>query len=83
LQELPAISARGGTAGKSDGGEPILVCMAEIEPEEITWLWHPYMPEGALVMLDGDPGVGKSYLALAIAASISRGVPLPEHKEGR
>lgn len=41
------------------------------------WLWEPYLPRGKLVVLDGDPGVGKSLLTLDLAARLSRGAPLP------
>lgn len=76
----PKLSAdeQGGSKGHRDPGEPILVCLAEIEPEPIRWLWYPRMPEGALVMLDGDPAAGKSYFSLAIAAAVSLGAPLPD-----
>lgn len=42
------------------------------------WLWRPYLPLGALVVLDGDPGLGKSTVALDIAARVSRGSRMPD-----
>jgi len=57
--------------------EPILVRMADVEPEKVEFLWPPYLPKGKLALLEGDPGLGKTYLALALAAAISRGLPLP------
>jgi len=56
---------------------PVLVCMADVEPQEVDFLWLPYLPKGKLALLEGDPGLGKTYLALAIAAAVSRGFPLP------
>jgi predicted ATP-dependent serine protease len=53
-----------------------LVRMSEVEAEEIDWLWHPYIPLGKLTIVEGDPGIGKSYLTLAIAAAISNGEAL-------
>ena len=47
--------------------------MDDVEAEEVTWLWQPYIPCGKLTILEGDPGEGKTFLALAIAAAISRG----------
>ena len=41
------------------------------------WLWYPYIALGKLTLLDGDPGVGKSFLAIDLAARLSRGGPLP------
>jgi archaellum biogenesis ATPase FlaH len=49
----------------------------EIPVEETKFLWRPYLPAGELCMLAGHPGVGKSYLSLAIAADLTRGL-LPD-----
>jgi len=54
-----------------------LVCMAEVEPESVSWLWLPYIPEGKLTLLEGDPGIGKSWVSLAIATAVSLGNGLP------
>jgi hypothetical protein len=43
------------------------------------WLWHPYLPISKLSLLEGDPGKGKTFLALTLAACVSRGWPLPDH----
>ena len=41
------------------------------------WLWHPYIPFGKLSIIQGDPGEGKTTLALRLAAACSTGIPLP------
>jgi len=46
--------------------------------QPINWLWEPYLLRGKLVILDGDPGVGKSLLTVDIAARLSRGGLLPD-----
>ena len=51
---------------------------ADIEPEEVTWLWYARIPQGKLTLLVGDPGVGKSYLTMDIAARISLGADWPD-----
>jgi AAA domain/Domain of unknown function (DUF3854) len=53
--------------------KPLLVCAADVEPESVTWLWEPYIPRGKLTILEADPGEGNTFLALAIAAALSRG----------
>ena len=62
---------------------PTLRCMADVQSEDVEWLWEPRIPIGRLTALEGDPGEGKSFLALAIAAALSVGSGLPwlEEKE--
>ena len=54
-----------------------VVRMADVDPVEVEWVWHPYIPRGKLTLLEGDPGQGKSWIALAIAAALSVGRGLP------
>ena len=57
-----------------------LVCLADIESRPIDWLWPDRLACGTLAMLSGDPGSGKTWVALAIAAALSRGrVPATNH----
>ena len=62
---------------KPKGNSISLVCLAEVEPETVSWLWLPYIPLGKLTLLEGDPGVGKSWVSLAIATAVSLGKGLP------
>lgn len=55
-----------------------LIAMSEIEREDVRWLWYPYIPRGKVTIIQGDPGEGKTTLALALAAQITKGAPLPE-----
>jgi AAA domain-containing protein len=52
--------------------------LSEVQSEAVDWLWQPYIPRGKLVLLDGDPRVGKSFLSIDLAARLSRGGPLPD-----
>ena len=47
--------------------------LSQVEPETIEWLWKPYIPKGKITVVEGDPGEGKSWFTLALAAEISRG----------
>src|SRR5262245_37745262 len=51
---------------------------AEVQPEPLEWLWRGYLPRGKLVLLDGDPGMAKSLLAIDLIARLSRGSPMPD-----
>lgn len=52
---------------------PVLTPFSEIEVADVKWLLFPYLPLGAFVLLEGNPGVGKSMLALKLASDLSRG----------
>lgn len=57
--------------------EPVLVRMGTVKPQEVSWLWYPYIPLGKLTVLEGDPSVGKTYTALQLVAIVTRGDPFP------
>lgn len=44
-----------------------------IEKLPVEWLWHPYIPFGGLSILVGNPGIGKSSFAYALASMVSNG----------
>jgi len=54
-----------------------IVRMVDVEPEEVGWLWRPYIPLGKLALLEGDPGIGKSWITAALACAVSLGRGLP------
>lgn len=54
-----------------------LTRMAEIEEQEVKWLWYPYIPFGKITIIHGDPGEGKTTFALRLASACSTGTPLP------
>lgn len=49
------------------------ICLADVEPEAVQWLWEPYIPIGKITLMVGDPGIGKSFMSLAIATAVSQG----------
>ncbi|HEX7729880.1 MAG TPA: bifunctional DNA primase/polymerase [Terracidiphilus sp.] len=80
---LPVAEVRGIAASvaryapsQPEGGQvrrPVLVCLSDVESKPVDWLWEPYLPKGMLALLSGDPGGGKTFLSLAIAAALSNG----------
>jgi hypothetical protein len=83
LSEVVAVSPHETLDGSLDDvpvGKPVVVTMSEVEREAIRWLWWPYLAIGKLCMVDGDPGIGKTLLMTQIAASLSRGHPLPDQQ---
>lgn len=59
---------------------PGLISAADIEPLPVYWLWYPYIPMGMVTLISGDPGLGKSWMTMALAADISAGRPLPNSR---
>jgi hypothetical protein len=53
-------------------------CLGDVAPEAVTWLWPGRIPAGKLTILSGDPGLGKSFLTIDLAARVSRGMPWPD-----
>ena len=54
-----------------------LTCAFDLEPRQVEWLWAGRVPLGMITMFAGDPKLGKSHVTLAMAAALSRGLPLP------
>lgn len=50
-----------------------VVTTAEIRPRPVKWLWDRRIPLGALTLLAGREGVGKSTIAYSLAAQVTRG----------
>lgn len=55
--------------------------MSEVELQNVDWLWYPYIAFGKITIIQGDPGEGKTTLALRLAAACSNGTALPEMHE--
>lgn len=54
-----------------------MLTASDIKPVEVPWLWWPYVPLGRLTLIEGDPGIGKSWITCDIAARVSSGRALP------
>lgn len=55
-----------------------LMGLHTVAPQRIDWLWRGRIPKGKVTILCGDPGVGKSFATLAIAAAVTHGNALPD-----
>lgn len=65
-----------GAGGMKDTA-PVGVLLADIEPEEVDWIWYGRLARGKLTILEGRPDEGKTSLALDLAARVSTGAPMP------
>lgn len=57
-----------------------LIRMRDVKAEIVSWVWYPYIPRGKVTLIEGDPGLGKSWLTLAIATCISLRKRLPQQQ---
>jgi archaellum biogenesis ATPase FlaH len=63
--------------------ESLGLFLSQFETQKIDWLWEKRIPLGKITMLDGDPGMGKSLLAINVAACVSSGYPMPDSTPGK
>jgi hypothetical protein len=56
--------------------------VSEITPRAVDWLWPGRLALGKLAALEGDPGLGKSFLALDLCARLSTGRAWPDDTPG-
>lgn len=65
-------------AADATGATPVLTCLADVQPTIVKWLWPGRIALGKLTLLVGDPGLGKSFITLDMAARVSKGAPWPD-----
>ena len=54
-----------------------IIRMSDVKLTPVDWLWKPYLPFGKLSVLQGNPGEGKTYFAMHLAAACTNGMLLP------
>jgi hypothetical protein len=54
----------------------------DIPEMKVEWFWKDYVSIGVVTVLEGDPGVGKSAVALDLAARVSTGREMPDGTPG-
>lgn len=91
IVELPGLPPKGDVSDWLDAGgtvddlrrlaaesaRPGMVTLSGVSPKRVEWLWPGRLALGKVTILDGDPGLGKSTVALDIAARGSRGDVTP------
>src|SRR5215813_7612779 len=70
--------ARLEAAGPSPRELSVVRRLADVQPENVTWLWPGRLALGKLTILSGDPGLGKSFLSLDVAARLTTGEMWPD-----
>src|SRR5262245_19863279 len=70
------------SASRARSQRLIATRLSDVEAKEVSWLWPNYIPCGKLTLLIGDPGVGKSFVSLDLAARVTSGGPWPDGAPG-
>jgi len=66
------------TSVTSDSSSHLITTLAsDIKPEPVHWLVEGSIPLGAMAVLGGQPGLGKSQIAIRLAAAVTTGQGLP------
>lgn len=55
-----------------------MIRMSEVQQTEVEWLWYPYIPFGKLTIIQGNPGEGKTFFAMQLAAACTNRKFLPQ-----
>lgn len=66
-----------------NGVDLLFRSMDKVEEENIDWIYYPYLARGQLTIVEGDPGLGKSYLMEIISSHICDGRQLPSVRPRR
>lgn len=60
---------------------PELICLADVAPRSVGWLWSLRVSLGMLTLISSGPECGKTYLALSIAPALSGTASGSTHSE--
>lgn len=61
----------------------VLLRGSEVEPESVDWLWAGWLAAGKFHLVGGAPGTGKTTIAAALGAILSRGGRWPDGTKAR
>ena len=73
----PPRSTSATNAENADEYQLVIRCMADIAPEKIEWLWPGRIAIGKQTLIGGEPGLGKSQITAALAATVTTGGTWP------
>lgn len=65
------------TSYKQDEQDFKVICLRDVIAEEIIWLWKPFIAIGEFTIIEGIEGLGKSWIACALACAVADGIKLP------
>lgn len=78
LPDRKYISRRIMLRGESEKKAVPMIRMSEVQQTEVEWHWYPYIPFGKLTIIQGNPGEGKTFFAMQLAAACTNRKFLPQ-----
>lgn len=76
-QEAAQLTAARAETAVARFGAASLVCLADVEPVRVEYLWPLRIARGRLTILFGDAGLGKTHAALDVLARVTVGARWP------
>jgi hypothetical protein len=73
VADKSSVTATAGNPGRSGETHAATVSAAEVQPLTVEWLWPKRVAAGALTVLGGHPGLGKSLLTIRLIADLTQG----------
>jgi hypothetical protein len=70
-EDVPPLPSPPLPAEPTQGADVVYLC--DLQPRPVEWLWQDRLACGTLAMISGVSGSGKTWIALAVAAALSRG----------
>ena len=71
IHQVDRYERKGGAEGDFEPSR--LICAAQVPDEDARFILKPYLPEGQLTLIQGNPGDGKTAFACWLAAKVSTG----------
>ena len=64
--------------GQNISPKAVVTRLSTVQPQPLQWLWDNRISLGKLMLLGGDPGLGKSFVTIDMAARVSTGKAWPD-----
>ena len=62
------------------GSPKLITLFSDVQSENVSWFWYPFIAYGKVTLLQGDPGDGKSTMMMSLIAELSKGGKTPDGK---
>lgn len=82
IAALPRLEARS-TEAPSSQPHVFLLRGSQVKPESVDWLWLGWLAAGKFHLIGGAPGTGKTTIAAALGAILSRGGRWPDGSKAK